>query len=145
MALPRATLPRRPLDFSFSGLKTSVRTFVQKHGVPTGDALADLCASFQEAVCDVLVSKATAAARREGVDTLVVAGGVACNSRLRERLTHDARRTSPLRVLLPEPRWCTDNAAMIGGLAFELARAGRYADPWTLDADPGLGLGWAAA
>lgn len=141
--LPRAALPKRPLDFSFSGLKTSVRTWVQKHGQPSGQALADLAASFQEAVCDVLVSKTLAAARHQGTKTVVVAGGVSCNTRLRARFVEEAPRKG-VQVLLPEPRWCTDNAAMIAGLGYELAREGRFADPWTLDANPGLGLDWAS-
>jgi N6-L-threonylcarbamoyladenine synthase len=97
-------------DFSFSGLKTAVVHYVRKH--PDVD-VADVAASFQDAVVDVLVAKLLGAARDHGIDTIVVGGGVAANSRLRERL-FDAEG---VRVVLPSLELCTDNAAMVAAVA----------------------------
>ena len=108
-------MPRRDtLDFSFSGLKTSVVRWVMVHGRPGNDrVLRDLCASFQRRVVDTLVSKAVWAARRERVDCLVLAGGVSANRCLRARALEVGSRHD-LRVVVPPVRSCTDNAAMIG-------------------------------
>jgi N6-L-threonylcarbamoyladenine synthase len=97
-------------DFSFSGLKTAVVHYVRKH--PEIE-VADIAASFQEAVVDVLVEKLLAAARDTGIDTVVVGGGVAANSRLRARLGEVADR----RVVVPALDLCTDNAAMVAAVA----------------------------
>jgi N6-L-threonylcarbamoyladenine synthase len=97
------------LDFSFSGLKTAVINHVRKH--PDVDT-ADVAASFQEAVVDVLVTKARRAAARYGVSGLALAGGVAANSQLRERVL-DACMADGLRAFLPSRAMCTDNAAMV--------------------------------
>jgi N6-L-threonylcarbamoyladenine synthase len=127
---PRALNAPEAVDWSFSGLKTAVRAHVEKHGVPTGQALADLCASFQEAVADALSRKAVAAARRLGVPQLVLCGGVAANSRLRA-LTVERALERDIRVFLPPPRLCTDNGAMIGVAGHEAFRRG---------VQPGAGL-----
>ena len=120
------TLPRpmlgRGLDFSFSGLKTAARYHLEREG--TG-ALPDLAASVQEAIVDVLVAKSIEACLIEGLDDLVVAGGVACNSRLRERVASDCGDRGGLRAHLTPARYCTDNAAMVGGLAVALLERGR--------------------
>ena len=106
---PRSMLSSGDYDFSFSGLKTAVRYMLQDlNPVP----LADVCASFQEAVVDVLVHKALRAVREAGVDTLAVSGGVSCNTRLRERFASECE-ASGVRLLLSAPSICTDNAAMI--------------------------------
>lgn len=110
---PRAWLGGGSLDFSFSGLKTAVANHVHQagqHGEPL--PIPDICASFQEAVVEVLTVKALKAAQAANCNKLVVAGGVAANPRLREylRLKAAARQ---IRVYLPSPRYCTDNAAMI--------------------------------
>jgi N6-L-threonylcarbamoyladenine synthase len=120
---PRALNAPEVTDWSFSGLKTAVRAHLEKHGVPEGDARADLCASFQEAVADSLSRKALAAARRLGVSQLVLCGGVAANSRLRS-LTVERARERDVRVFLPPPRLCTDNGAMIGVAGHEAFRRG---------------------
>ncbi|HEY3355010.1 MAG TPA: tRNA (adenosine(37)-N6)-threonylcarbamoyltransferase complex transferase subunit TsaD [Polyangia bacterium] len=114
---PRA-LPRRDdLDFSFSGLKTSVGNHLARHGRPEGLGLADLCASFQQAVVDVLVRKARVALRQTGLRAIVLAGGVAANGRLREGLREMAAEEGvPLYV--PPPRRCTDNAAMVAAAGY---------------------------
>ena len=119
---PRA-LPRKDdFDFSFSGLKTSVLTHVQKHGLPEGQALLDLCASFQEAVADVLTRKAISAAKKVGLPRLVLCGGVAANSRLRSLMAERAQRAG-LALYVPRPGLCTDNGAMIATAGFHaLAR-----------------------
>ncbi len=109
---PRPMLGSRDLDFSFSGLKTAVLTRIRALGETSPGQRADLAASFQEAVVDVLSSKCLAALRREGLQRLVVAGGVGANTRLRERLLADAARQGA-QVFFPALRLCTDNGAMI--------------------------------
>jgi len=108
IAFPRSLLGDG-WDFSFSGLKTSVITHVRKHPEAT---VADVAASFQEAVADVLVAKARRAARACGVASLCLGGGVAANSRLRERIVQ-ACAEDGLRAVLPGRAMCTDNAAMV--------------------------------
>jgi len=138
--LPRG-LAKRPadaFDFSFSGLKTAVLTHVRARGVPQGQDLADLCASFQEAVCDSLTKRAVRAARHAGLHSLVICGGVAANSRLRE-LAQERCHAEGLQLFLPSVRLCTDNGAMIAmAAARKLARGDRA--PETLSADPGWRL-----
>jgi len=130
---PRA-LPGDNFDVSFSGLKTAVLHHVQKHGVPQGQALADLCASFQEAVADVLSKKLVAAARRLGHKQLVLCGGVAANSRLRALCQARAEERG-LNMFLPPVRLCTDNGAMIAVAGYEAYRRGLRGD-FRLAADP---------
>jgi len=132
---PKAIVKGADLDFSFSGLKTALLHHVRKHGVPEGPGLADLCASYQEAIVQALVQKAFRAARRFQLPTLVLAGGVAANSRLRAAATAKAGEYEELRVVVPAVRLCTDNAAMIA-VAGTHAHARGAADPRRLDADP---------
>ena len=103
---------RGSLEFSFSGIKTQVASHVAKHGVPRGDELANLCARFQSTVTRVLAEKLIDAARREGVRSVVLGGGVAANSELRRR-TEDLARKAGLSAHVPPFASCTDNAAMI--------------------------------
>jgi len=110
---PKAVVKGADLDFSFSGLKTALLHHVKKHGVPAGQGLADLCASYQEAIVGALVQKAVRAARRFQLPTLVLAGGVAANSRLRAAAAEAAAGYDDLRLVVPAARLCTDNAAMI--------------------------------
>jgi N6-L-threonylcarbamoyladenine synthase len=144
---PRANaLPRpRPKDgrpaFSFSGLKTAVLYHVRGQDAlaptPAPEDIpdrADVAASFEQAVCDVLVEESVRAARTEGLDTLLVGGGVACNSRLRRDMQARAEREG-LRSIVPSPAYCTDNSVMIAGLGHPLLRAGRTAS-LDLDAAP---------
>jgi len=109
--LPRPMLNSGDLDFSFSGLKTAVRTVVNQRPLDTR-ARADIAAEFQAAIVDVLVAKSLAALHHTGLTQLVVAGGVGANRRLRERLSAQARR-SGFAVFYPELEFCTDNGAMI--------------------------------
>lgn len=134
LALPR---PMRDAgyEFSFSGLKTAVLLHLQSPDRVPDD---DLCASFQEAVVDVLVTKTVRAARMCGARTVAVAGGVAANSGLRLRM-EEACRAAGLPLRSPSPDLCTDNAAMIARAGWELARLG-LRSPLTLDARPNLPL-----
>jgi N6-L-threonylcarbamoyladenine synthase len=110
--LPRPMIASGDLDFSFSGLKTAVLTRL-RDAAPGDTRLApDLAASFQAAVVDVLAAKCAAALEREGLERLVVAGGVGANVKLRERLQHDARERGT-EVFFPPAALCTDNGAMI--------------------------------
>jgi N6-L-threonylcarbamoyladenine synthase len=111
--LPRPLLRDGSLNFSFSGLKTAVLQHVMKHPVELpSQAVDDLCASFQQAVCDVLVAKTEAAIRQTGASRLVVAGGVACNSGLRLRMLNLCTQ-SGVALSIPPPALCGDNAAMM--------------------------------
>jgi N6-L-threonylcarbamoyladenine synthase len=110
---PRAYLEKDSLDFSFSGIKTAVLHYVRKHA---STSVADLAASFQQAVVDVLVAKTLAAARQYAASRVVVTGGVAANSQLRSAM-QAACREAGLALVLPHPRLCTDNGAMIATAA----------------------------
>jgi N6-L-threonylcarbamoyladenine synthase len=109
---PRPLISDGSFNFSFSGLKTAVLTYLQKNPPVSEDTLPDLCASFQAAVCDVLVRKTSAAIARTGIKRLVVAGGVACNSGLRNGVKTLAEHDG-IELHMPSPLLCTDNAAMI--------------------------------
>ncbi len=134
IAFPRAMLDEG-YDFSFSGLKTAVVNYVRKH--PDVET-ADVAASFQEAAVDVLVAKAERAAREVGARGLCLAGGVAANSRLRERVL-DACLDGGFRPFLPSRAMCTDNAAMVGAAAWWRYGADG-ASALDLSADPGFAL-----
>ena len=116
VAFPRAHMSKSSLDFSFSGLKTAVSLFLKKWRedplLSAEISLADIAASFQEAVVDVLVDKALAAGKRMGATSVALAGGVACNNHLRGRLVEAAGRDG-VKVYYPRPAYCTDNGAMI--------------------------------
>jgi N6-L-threonylcarbamoyladenine synthase len=141
VSLPRAMAGRDDLDFSFSGLKTAVSTWLGKRGSPgspVGAELADLCASFQTAVVDVLVRKSRRALAMEGLAALVVCGGVAANRGLRASLA-EAARADGFGLFIPPPKRCTDNASMIAAAGTDLFRRGRFAG-LDLAVDPGLEL-----
>jgi N6-L-threonylcarbamoyladenine synthase len=137
-ALPRALPARDDLDFSFSGLKTAVRELLGGAPPPVDRALADLCASFQAAVVDVLVRKSRRALEREGLADLIVCGGVAANRGLRAGLAAAAAQEG-FRLYIPPPKRCTDNAAMIAAAGTQLLARGVRA-PLDLGVDPGLPL-----
>jgi N6-L-threonylcarbamoyladenine synthase len=135
---PRAFLDKRPLDFSFSGMKTALKQFLQGLNRPLDDALrADVAASFLQAVVDVLVHKVVQAARQTGIRRVVVAGGVAANSVLRRDLAAKCAQEG-ISLHLTPMKFCTDNAAMIAALGYHYLTG--QADPMTahfdLDVDP---------
>jgi N6-L-threonylcarbamoyladenine synthase len=124
----------RPYDFSFSGLKTAVARYIEQ--TPT-NLRADVAASFQEAVVDVLLLKALAACKSSGIDSLVIAGGVAANSRLREVATERCAKAG-IQLRIPSPGLCTDNGAMVAALGSLMVSAGRPATQGAFDADSSL-------
>jgi N6-L-threonylcarbamoyladenine synthase len=151
-AFPRSLLREDRLEFSFSGLKTAVRYAIE--GKPEGrggrqkakpeskvsdsvvpSTVADLAASFQEAVVDCLVGKAMAALEQTGIRTLCVGGGVAANARLRERLAEESERRQ-IELHIAPMKLCTDNAVM-GAIAVERCKAGLF-EPLDLDILPGV-------
>jgi len=122
-------------DVSFSGLKTAVARWVEAR---VGEVpVADVCASFQEAVVDVLTSKAVAACRAQGVDHLLIGGGVAANSRLRA-LAQERCDAVGIRLRVPRPGLCTDNGAMVAALGSRLVAAGVAPSPLDLPADSSM-------
>lgn len=123
-----------PYAFSFSGLKTAVARYVESN---PGAAPADVAAGFQESVADVLTAKAIRAAADMSVDTLLIAGGVAANSRLRE-LAEQRCAAAGLSLRVPPLRLCTDNGAMIASFAAHLIGAGVPPSPLDVATDPGL-------
>lgn len=130
-------------DFSFSGLKTAVSRWVQaEQSAGRSINVADVAASFQEAVVDVLTMKAIAAARDQGVQTLLIGGGVAANSRLRAMAQERCERAG-LRLRTPSPGLCTDNGAMVAALGAQYLRAGKT--PSTLDLAASATVDWHSA
>ncbi len=132
---PKAIVKGADLDFSFSGLKTALLHHVRSHGVARGRGLADLCASYQEAIVAALVQKAFRAARRLQLARLVLSGGVAANSRLRQVVSETASEYEGMEVFLPPAKLCTDNAAMIAVAGTQAFLRGERAG-MDLDADP---------
>ena len=139
IAFPRA-LRDRPFDLSFSGLKTSVTTYLTR-AKQAGElpAVEDVAASIQEAIVDVLVEKTFNAVEATGAGTVAGGGGVLANTRLRQRLAEEAADRG-VELYLPAPSLCIDNGAMIAAAAsFRLGRGARSG--WGADVDPGLRLG----
>jgi len=126
----------RPYDFSFSGLKTAVARYLES--TPQYKR-ADVAASFQEAIVDVLVQKSLAACKATGIDHLVIAGGVAANSRLRE-LAEQRCQVAGVKLRIPSPLLCTDNGAMVAALASLMSSAGRAASAIDFTASSSLSV-----
>jgi N6-L-threonylcarbamoyladenine synthase len=138
---PRPTLHEAHDDFSFSGLKTSVRTYLARHPGCTddGERLRNLCAELRAAVVDVLVGKALRAARRQGVRCITASGGVACSVGFRRELALRCQREG-LACRIALPAYCTDNAAMVAVLGEQLVRSGAQPDAPGLEVSPGWEL-----
>jgi len=135
---PRAKYHDGTLDFSFAGLKTAVARWVEARrdeGTPV--PVADVAASFQEAVADVLTRKAVAACQQHGVGDLIIGGGVAANSRLRA-MAATRCEAAGIRLRVPRPGLCTDNGAMVAALGSSLVRSDRPPSPLSLPADSSL-------
>lgn len=139
---PRPMWTRKHFDFSFSGLKTAVSTHLKAHGIPTGQALHDLCASFQQAVVDVLVMKAVEATLQNDMERLVLSGGVACNSRLRAE-AQIACDKHGITLHVAPASLCTDNAAMLGPIAnyYLSEKASDGFDGYEINARANMALG----
>ena len=136
---PRAYLDEG-YDFSFSGLKSAVLNYLNAKKMKNEEIVVeDVCASFQEAVVEVLSQKAIKAAKEKGYNTITLAGGVACNSALRDKLT-ELRKENNIAIKYPSPVLCTDNAAMIGCAGYYSYINGRR-DDMSLNAVPNLRIG----
>lgn len=118
LRFPRAAMPNS-YDFSFSGVKTAVYNYVNKHKSASGFDPAKVAYSFQESVVDVLVDKSLLACQRRGIESLLIGGGVAANSTLRQRMFERAKSVG-VQVYFPAMSFCLDNAAMIAGLGYRL-------------------------
>ena len=137
---PRASVEGAPYDFSFSGVKSAVLNYIngcKMKGLEYSQA--DIAASFQEAVTDVLVAHTMLAAENYGIHKVAMAGGVACNKGLRRKMKEQCGHRK-YQLYYPEPVYCTDNAAMIGAAGYYEFINGRR-DGWDLNAVPGLKLG----
>ncbi len=140
IVFPRAHVEEAPYDFSFSGVKSAVLNYINGCKMKGGSySQADVAASFQKAVTDVLVDKAMRAVEEYDVDKLAIAGGVASNSALREAMQAACKKRG-VRLYYPSPVYCTDNAAMIGVAAYYEYRNGTR-HGWDLNAVPNLRLG----
>lgn len=126
----------RPYDFSFSGLKTAVARYL---AATPSYVRADVAASFQEAIVDVLVKKAVAACRATGIESLVIAGGVAANSRLRVVAQAECERFG-ISLRIPSPLMCTDNGAMVAALGSLMVSAGRPPSTLGFEADSSMNV-----
>ena len=141
---PRALIKDPGIDVSFSGLKTAVLYTLPKltpssdpHDLPDG-VLCDLCASARQAIVDTLTIKAFRAIQKTGHRVLALSGGVSCNALLRQQLSEQCYRKG-IRLILPQPQWTTDNAAMIAFAAYHHAIHGQF-HPLEQDVDPNLKL-----
>lgn len=139
---PRAYLGKDSFDFSFSGLKTAVVNYVKFHPEPVEDypedLIRDIVSSFQEAVVEVLVKKTLRATQHQGLKRIVLSGGVAANRRLRERMKEEVS-VEKMKVYIPSPSFCTDNAAMVGVVGYEYLKRG-IRSPLSLNAFSNLPL-----
>ena len=137
ISFPRAKIENSEYDFSFSGLKSAVLNYLNQcemKGIEVNRA--DVAASFQYAVIDVLTGHAIHAAKEQGINKLAIAGGVASNSSLRNRLKEECEKEG-IQFYHPSPIYCTDNAAMIGVAGYYAFRNG-VRHGWDLNAVPNL-------
>ena len=141
---PRPLINRPNFDFSFSGLKTSVLYFMRDNFTdkkPTKKEIADICASFQKAVTDVLVSKTIKAAKKHKVKTVLLAGGVAANKALRKEFKLKIKKENiNVDFIFPPLKYCTDNASMVAMAGYFKAKEKKFAKLAKLTANPGLDI-----
>jgi N6-L-threonylcarbamoyladenine synthase len=136
---PRAMMKNDNFNFSFSGLKTAVLNFIESRKEDfVRNHVSDICASFQQAVSDVLVKKTIRAAKKFGINKITLAGGVARNEFLRHEFVKNAK-ANQLNIFFPSPDFCTDNAAMIGRAGLFHLKNGQRST-FSLDAVPNLKL-----
>ncbi|NIS08678.1 MAG: tRNA (adenosine(37)-N6)-threonylcarbamoyltransferase complex transferase subunit TsaD, partial [Candidatus Dadabacteria bacterium] len=128
---PRPFLKTDSFDFSFSGLKTSLLHFLKKNEISGDQMLSDVCASYQEAIAETLIEKTLRASEEFGISTVAFAGGVAANSRIRG-LGMEKFDENNIDLFIPHIKYCTDNAAMIGKLAYKYFENNEFSD---LDVD----------
>ncbi len=141
MAFPRPMIESDDFDFSFSGLKTAVLVYLKAHSVGSPQELANVCASFQEAVVDVLVTKTMRAVERLAPRSVILTGGVSANTRLRTELAYRLKTTAPsVRAIFAPLEFTSDNAAMIAASGAFRAERKQFSDPLTLCADPNIRL-----
>ena len=137
---PRGMIRNRSFDFSFSGLKTAVLYRLKSEQQPLSEQRrANIAASFQEAVVDVLVKKTIKAAHKIQASTITIGGGVACNDVLRERISEYGKKHG-YNIILPDKTLCSDNAAMIAALAYHCNEKGRLSHEFTIEPKPNMPL-----
>lgn len=133
--LPRPMLKSDDFDFSFAGLKTAARYYLRDNDVSSEEDVADFCASFEQAIVDVLVAKTIKAAKQYGAKSILLSGGVSANRLLRDSLLQAAQDTDA-EMIIPEMAYTTDNAAMIAAAAYFHATKNQFTDWQELVADP---------
>ena len=139
VSFPKTDMGKDSFDFSFSGLKTAVLYYVRKiERAMNEKTISDICYAFQENALDALVEKTFLAASRHGLSSIIVGGGVAANSRLRDKFKEASVFSGGIRVYFPQIRYCMDNAAMVGFLGEQLYKKGQRSDLY-LSAEPNLG------
>ncbi len=141
IAFPRPMMDSADFDFSFAGLKTAVRVHLKAQPIHGEKELADVCASFQEAVVDVLAAKTVRAAQTHRPKSVILTGGVSANTRLRTELAFRLKTELPeVKPFFAPLEFTGDNAAMIAAAGYFRAARGEFVDPLTLHADPNLRL-----
>ena len=140
-SFPRPML-EQGLEFSFSGLKTDVLRLVKRKGHKFNEAIInDICASFQAAVVEVLVTKTIKATQKHQAKMIVVGGGVSANALLRRALDKEVKKLTGVELLIPNIKYCTDNAAMVAALGYYYAREEKYSKWNKIKVEPNLSLG----